>query len=103
MKPITDTILSEKPHTFGIYSTAKAEQTFFSIRGGKAKPVDAASVVEAASPMVTECQATLVQAQIGLLDANLAMHRLAQKETEAAQMVDQCLAGSRAEASVRPV
>ena len=26
-----------------------------------------------------ECQATLVQAQIGLLDANLAMHRLAQK------------------------
>ncbi|KAH3832549.1 hypothetical protein DPMN_105839 [Dreissena polymorpha] len=26
-----------------------------------------------------ECQATLVQAQIDLLDANLAMHRLAQK------------------------
>ncbi|KAH3845148.1 hypothetical protein DPMN_087421 [Dreissena polymorpha] len=26
-----------------------------------------------------ECQATLVQDQIGLLDANLKMHRLAQK------------------------
>jgi len=31
------------------YSTAKAEQTYFAIRGGKAKRVDAASVVEAAS------------------------------------------------------
>ncbi|KAH3700328.1 hypothetical protein DPMN_075304 [Dreissena polymorpha] len=29
--------------------TAKAEQTYFAIRGGKAKRVDAASVVEAAS------------------------------------------------------
>ncbi|KAH3878187.1 hypothetical protein DPMN_002073 [Dreissena polymorpha] len=33
----------------GYYSTAKAEQTYFAIRGGKAKRVDAASVVEAAS------------------------------------------------------
>ncbi|KAH3691828.1 hypothetical protein DPMN_191005 [Dreissena polymorpha] len=33
----------------GNYSTAKAEQTYFAIRGGKAKRVDAASVVEAAS------------------------------------------------------
>ncbi|KAH3888044.1 hypothetical protein DPMN_012066 [Dreissena polymorpha] len=31
------------------YSTANAEQTYFAIRGGKAKRVDAASVVEAAS------------------------------------------------------
>ncbi|KAH3821839.1 hypothetical protein DPMN_123607, partial [Dreissena polymorpha] len=31
------------------YSTAKAEQTYFAIRGGKAKRVDAASVVEAVS------------------------------------------------------
>ncbi|KAH3781773.1 hypothetical protein DPMN_159677 [Dreissena polymorpha] len=31
------------------YSTAKAEQTYFAIRGGKAKRVDAASIVEAAS------------------------------------------------------
>ncbi|KAH3895511.1 hypothetical protein DPMN_019676 [Dreissena polymorpha] len=30
-------------------STAKAEQTYFAIRGGKAKRVDAASVVQAAS------------------------------------------------------
>ncbi|KAH3865227.1 hypothetical protein DPMN_028266 [Dreissena polymorpha] len=30
-------------------TTAKAEQTYFAIRGGKAKRVDAASVVEAAS------------------------------------------------------
>ncbi|KAH3871087.1 hypothetical protein DPMN_034281 [Dreissena polymorpha] len=33
----------------GVYSTAKAEQMYFAIRGGKAKRVDAASVVEAAS------------------------------------------------------
>ncbi|KAH3879608.1 hypothetical protein DPMN_003514, partial [Dreissena polymorpha] len=33
----------------GISFTAKAEQTYFAIRGGKAKRVDAASVVEAAS------------------------------------------------------
>ena len=32
-----------------IYSTAKAEQTYFAIRGGKVNRVDAASVVEAAS------------------------------------------------------
>ncbi|KAH3725751.1 hypothetical protein DPMN_051600 [Dreissena polymorpha] len=32
-----------------VYSTANAEQTYFAIRGGKAKRVDAASVVEAAS------------------------------------------------------
>ncbi|KAH3792342.1 hypothetical protein DPMN_145836 [Dreissena polymorpha] len=32
-----------------MYRTAKAEQTYFTIRGGKAKRVDAASVVEAAS------------------------------------------------------
>ncbi|KAH3814288.1 hypothetical protein DPMN_142783 [Dreissena polymorpha] len=31
------------------YSTAKAEQTYFAIRGGKVKRVYAASVVEAAS------------------------------------------------------
>ncbi|KAH3894460.1 hypothetical protein DPMN_018617 [Dreissena polymorpha] len=35
-------------HYSHIYSTAKAEQTFFAIRGGKAKRVDAASAVEAA-------------------------------------------------------
>ncbi|KAH3755151.1 hypothetical protein DPMN_189838 [Dreissena polymorpha] len=54
-----------------------------------------------------EFQATFVQAKIGLLDANLAVCRLAQKraskETVASQMVDQGLAGSRAEASVRYV
>ncbi|KAH3897618.1 hypothetical protein DPMN_021810, partial [Dreissena polymorpha] len=32
-----------------IANTAKAEQTYFAIRGGKAKRVDAASVIEAAS------------------------------------------------------
>ncbi|KAH3801576.1 hypothetical protein DPMN_155231 [Dreissena polymorpha] len=37
------------PLTESGYSTAKAEQTYFAIRGGKAKRVDAASVVEAAS------------------------------------------------------
>ncbi|KAH3856369.1 hypothetical protein DPMN_098956 [Dreissena polymorpha] len=32
-----------------VFSTANAEQTYFAIRGGKAKRGDAASVVEAAS------------------------------------------------------
>ncbi|KAH3710967.1 hypothetical protein DPMN_070465 [Dreissena polymorpha] len=41
--------MAAKGGHFSLYSTAKAEQTYFAIRGGKAKRVDAASVVEAAS------------------------------------------------------
>ncbi|KAH3822402.1 hypothetical protein DPMN_124180 [Dreissena polymorpha] len=37
------------PRIMKLHSTAKAEQTYFAIRGGMAKRVDAASVVEAAS------------------------------------------------------
>ncbi|KAH3849183.1 hypothetical protein DPMN_091579 [Dreissena polymorpha] len=38
------------------FSTANAEQTYFAIRGGKAKRVDAASVVEAASSTALRVQ-----------------------------------------------